>query len=49
MKSLGADYAIDYKEEDFVKETLAITNGLDVHAVLDTERKCKQVTRSTCV
>nr|WP_237072072.1 zinc-binding dehydrogenase [Priestia flexa] len=36
VKSLGADYAIDYKEEDFVKETLAITNGLAVHAVLDT-------------
>ncbi|MCM3067990.1 zinc-binding dehydrogenase [Priestia flexa] len=36
VKSLGADYAIDYKEEDFVKETLAITNGLGVHAVLDT-------------
>lgn len=36
VKSLGADYAIDYKEANFVEETLAITNGLGVHAVLET-------------
>ncbi|MFC0524396.1 zinc-binding dehydrogenase [Pontibacillus salicampi] len=36
VKQLGADYAIDYKEEDFVKRALEITNGEGVHAVLDT-------------
>ncbi|MCD5322368.1 MULTISPECIES: zinc-binding dehydrogenase [Pontibacillus] len=36
VKSLGADYAIDYKQDDFVEKTLEITNGKGVHAVLDT-------------
>ncbi|WP_345241192.1 zinc-binding dehydrogenase [Pontibacillus salipaludis] len=36
VKSLGADYAIDYKQEDFVKKTLELTQGKGVHAVLDT-------------
>ncbi|MBF0707366.1 zinc-binding dehydrogenase [Alkalihalobacillus hwajinpoensis] len=36
VKKLGADYAIDYKEEDFVDQTVEITNGIGVHAVLDT-------------
>ncbi|WP_226659244.1 zinc-binding dehydrogenase [Pseudalkalibacillus hwajinpoensis] len=35
VKKLGADYAIDYKEEDFVERTLQLTNGIGVHAVLD--------------
>lgn len=33
---LGADYAIDYKEHDFVKRTLEFTEGRGMHAVLDT-------------
>ncbi len=36
VKSLGADYAIDYREEDFVEKALEITNGLGVDLVLDT-------------
>ena len=35
VKKLGADYAIDYKEEDFVERVLEITNGIGVNAVLD--------------
>ncbi|KGP71851.1 zinc-binding dehydrogenase [Pontibacillus yanchengensis] len=33
---LGADEVIDYKEQDFVEKTLELTEGLGVHAVLDT-------------
>jgi NADPH:quinone reductase len=33
--SLGADHAINYKESDFVAETLRITDGKGVHLVLD--------------
>ncbi|KIL52954.1 zinc-binding dehydrogenase [Jeotgalibacillus campisalis] len=36
VKDLGADYAIDYKTEDFVERTKEITNGLGVDYVLDT-------------
>ncbi|MGB7999498.1 MAG: zinc-binding dehydrogenase [Anaerobacillus sp.] len=36
VQKLGADYAIDYKKEDFVERTLEITNGIGVNAVLDT-------------
>ncbi|QST01291.1 zinc-binding dehydrogenase [Pontibacillus sp. ALD_SL1] len=36
VQSLGADYAIDYKQEDFVKKTFELTQGKGVHAVLDT-------------
>jgi NADPH:quinone reductase len=36
VRSLGADYAIDYREEDFVEKALEITNGLGVDLVLDT-------------
>lgn len=36
VKSLGADYAIDYRQEDFVEKTLKITNGLGVDLILDT-------------
>ncbi|QCT02109.1 Alcohol dehydrogenase zinc-binding domain protein [Paenibacillus algicola] len=36
VQSLGADYAIDYQQEDFVQRTLEITDGLGVHYVLDT-------------
>ncbi|PPA69920.1 zinc-binding dehydrogenase [Jeotgalibacillus proteolyticus] len=36
VKQLGADYAIDYKNEDFVQKTKEITNGLGVDYVLDT-------------
>lgn len=36
VKNLGADYAIDYREEDFVEKVLEITNGLGVDLVLDT-------------
>ncbi len=32
---LGADHAINYKTEDFVEETLALTDGKGVHLVLD--------------
>ena len=35
VRKLGADYAIDYKKEDFVDRTLEITNGRGVNAVLD--------------
>lgn len=34
-KSLGADHTINYQEEDFVKETLAITKGQGVDLVLE--------------
>ncbi|MBT2686587.1 zinc-binding dehydrogenase [Bacillus sp. ISL-47] len=36
VKSLGADYAIDYREEDFAEKALEVTNGLGVDLVLDT-------------
>jgi NADPH:quinone reductase len=36
VKSLGADHAIDYREEDFAEKALEITNGLGVDLVLDT-------------
>lgn len=36
VHSLGADYAIDYREEDFVEKVLEITNGRGVDLVLDT-------------
>ena len=36
VKQLGADYAIDYKKEDFVQKTIELTNGLGVDYVLDT-------------
>ncbi|TDL31780.1 zinc-binding alcohol dehydrogenase [Jeotgalibacillus sp. S-D1] len=36
VKQLGADYAIDYKNEDFVQKTKEITDGLGVDYVLDT-------------
>ncbi|MDG5472638.1 zinc-binding dehydrogenase [Jeotgalibacillus sp. ET6] len=36
VKDLGADYAIDYKTEDFVEKTKELTNGLGVDYVLDT-------------
>ncbi|MED1202226.1 zinc-binding dehydrogenase [Heyndrickxia acidicola] len=36
VKSLGADYAIDYHKEDFVEKALEITNGTGVELVLDT-------------
>ncbi|MGN7472352.1 zinc-binding dehydrogenase [Brevibacillus sp. SAFN-007a] len=36
VKSLGADYAIDYQKEDFVEKALEITNGRGVDLVLDT-------------
>ncbi len=35
VQKLGADYAIDYRKEDFVDRTLEITNGNGVNAVLD--------------
>ncbi|KIL50088.1 zinc-binding alcohol dehydrogenase [Jeotgalibacillus alimentarius] len=36
VKQLGADFAIDYKKEDFVEKTKEYTNGLGVNYVLDT-------------
>ncbi|RDI39186.1 zinc-binding dehydrogenase [Falsibacillus pallidus] len=36
VKGLGADYGIDYREEDFVEKALEITDGLGVDLVLDT-------------
>ncbi|WP_138495447.1 zinc-binding dehydrogenase [Paenibacillus pinistramenti] len=36
VKRLGADYAIDYQNEDFAKRALELTNGLGVDLVLDT-------------
>ncbi|WHY62042.1 zinc-binding dehydrogenase [Cytobacillus firmus] len=36
VRSLGADYPIDYKKDDFVEKTLEITGGIGVHSVLDT-------------
>ncbi|MCM3665080.1 zinc-binding dehydrogenase [Mesobacillus subterraneus] len=36
VRSLGADHAIDYHEEDFAEKALEITNGLGVDLVLDT-------------
>ncbi len=33
--ALGADHAINYKESDFVSDTLRITGGTGVHLVLD--------------
>lgn len=34
-KEIGADYAINYKDADFVAEVMAITGGVGVAAVLD--------------
>lgn len=34
-KAVGADHAINYKTQDFVAETKALTGGLGVHIVLD--------------
>jgi putative PIG3 family NAD(P)H quinone oxidoreductase len=34
-RSLGADVAIDYREQDFVEETMAATDGRGVDVVLD--------------
>lgn len=34
-RALGADYAINYKEQDFVEETLRFTRGRGVDVVLD--------------
>jgi NADPH2:quinone reductase len=36
VKSLGADYVIDYKNEDVKAKVMEITNGRGVDAVLDT-------------
>lgn len=36
VKSLGADYVIDYREENVVEKVLELTNGRGVDAVLDT-------------
>ncbi|MFE4043693.1 MULTISPECIES: zinc-binding dehydrogenase [unclassified Priestia] len=36
VKSLGADYVIDYRKEDFVKKVLELTDGIGVDLVLDT-------------
>lgn len=36
VKSLGADYAIDYRDEDFAEKALEITNRVGVDLVLDT-------------
>lgn len=36
VKSLGADYVIDYKNEDVKAKVMEITNGRGVEAVLDT-------------
>ena len=35
VKSLGADYVIDYREEDIVKRVMDITDGRGVDAVVD--------------
>lgn len=35
VKDLGADYAIDYREHDFVEEVMKVTDGLGVDHVLD--------------
>ncbi|USL43419.1 zinc-binding dehydrogenase [Priestia megaterium] len=36
VKSLGADYVIDYREENVVEKVVELTNGRGVDAVLDT-------------
>ncbi|MBM7703597.1 zinc-binding dehydrogenase [Metabacillus iocasae] len=36
VKELGADFAIDYKQEDVVEKVMKLTNGVGVNAVLDT-------------
>ncbi|TFD97725.1 zinc-binding dehydrogenase [Jeotgalibacillus salarius] len=36
VKNLGADYAIDYKKEDFVQKTKEYTDELGVNYILDT-------------
>lgn len=36
VKSLGADYVLDYREKDVKEEILKLTNGKGVDAVLDT-------------
>lgn len=36
VKSLGADYVIDYRNEDFKAKVMELTNGRGVDAVLDT-------------
>ncbi len=35
VKSLGAEFIINYKQEDFVTRTLAITNGIGADRVID--------------
>jgi NADPH:quinone reductase len=35
VKSLGADEIIDYKTQDVIQTTLALTNGQGAHAVMD--------------
>ncbi|WP_270180866.1 zinc-binding dehydrogenase [Alkalihalobacillus sp. CinArs1] len=35
VRQLGADYVIDYKEEDFVEKCLELTDGVGIDAVLD--------------
>jgi NADPH2:quinone reductase len=35
VKSLGADFAIDYKQEDFVEDTLRWTDGAGADVVMD--------------
>ncbi|GEM00904.1 NADPH:quinone reductase [Halolactibacillus halophilus] len=36
VKSLGADYTIDYHKEDFAEKSLEITHGLGVDFIIDT-------------
>lgn len=36
VQQLGADFAIDYNQDDFVEKTKEFTNGLGVNYVLDT-------------
>ncbi|WP_336882076.1 zinc-binding dehydrogenase [Priestia koreensis] len=36
VKDLGADYAIDYRKENFVEKVMELTNGVGVNYVLDT-------------
>ena len=34
-KSIGADYTINYKEEDFVEKSLELTNGKGVNTIIE--------------